>query len=200
MSQNEPPGKVPHGLTPADVSLSDFPIVNLTDQQLHDAKSIACRRSDSYESINGGRVYGEQSCQEAHLTGVIGELAVAQLYDGIVDRETYAQGDNGYDLVFGRTKFDVKTTQTTAISRPDLIIPTDPKPAADYYILTHWIDEHRVRVLGYASQETVLDSEQRRFPGSTLNHVVEHAELQIPSEHNPPQRVEDVLFFEGEVA
>jgi len=200
MNQNEFPREVSLGPTPAGVPLSDFPVVQLTDQQLQEAKSVACRRSESYESIDGGRVHGEQSCQDAHLTGVVGELAVAQLYDGTVDREVYERGDDGHDLAFGRTTIDVKTTQTTAISRPDLIIPIDPKPTADYYFLTHWIDDHQVRVLGYSSQDTVLDREQRQFPGSTLNYVVQHAELQIPSEHNPPQRVEDVLFFEGEVA
>jgi len=123
MNQNEFPREVSLGPTPAGVPLSDFPVVQLTDQQLQEAKSVACRRSESYESIDGGRVHGEQSCQDAHLTGVVGELAVAQLYDGTVDREVYERGDDGHDLAFGRTTIDVKTTQTTAISRPDLIIP-----------------------------------------------------------------------------
>ena len=199
MYQNEPLKKVSHGTTPVDVSLSDFPIVNLTEDQLREAKRIACHRSESYESIDGGQVYGEQSCQDVHLTGVIGELAVAQLYGGTIDREIYERGDNGHDLVFDQTTFDVKTTQTDATSRPDLIVPVDPNPAADYYFLSHWIDDQRVRVLGYASKNTVLGCEQRRFPGSTLNYVVDHEDLQVPSKQRPPKRVEDLLFFEGEV-
>ena len=200
MSQNESFREVSLGPNPANVPLTDFPVVKLSDQQLREAKRIASRRSESYEAIDGGRVHGNQTYQDAHLTGVVGELAVAQLYDGTIDRRVYDHGDNGHDLVFGQTTLDVKTTQTSALSRPDLIVPVDPTPTADYYFLTHWLDDYHVRILGYASRETILDREPRRFPGTTLNYVVPPTELQTPSEYNPPRCVDELLFFEGEVA
>lgn len=200
MSQNESTREVSLGPTPADVPISDFPVVQLTDQQLQEAKRVAFGRSESYECIDGGRVYGEQSCQDVHLTGVIGELAVAQLYDGSIDREVYDRGDGGHDLVFDQTTIDVKTTQTTALTRPDLIVPTDPSPSADYYYLVHWFETHTARIVGYTSQDCVIDREPRCFPGTTENYVISPSELAIPSEYQPPQRVEQQLFFEGELA
>ncbi|MFC7028510.1 hypothetical protein ACFQH8_15980 [Halomicroarcula sp. GCM10025710] len=193
MRQNESLREVSLGKTPADLPLA-APCVKLTDQQLQDARGIAYRRSRSYESIDGGQVHGEQSYRDAHLTGVVGELAVAQLYDGRIDRDVYEHGDEGHDLIFGRTTFDVKTTKTTALSRPDLIVPVDPTPIADYYFLTHWVEEHRVRVIGYASRGTVLDREPRRFPGETLNYVVPPTELQTPGEYNPRNALKTFYF------
>ncbi len=200
MTRNESYRQISRGPTPGDVPLSDLPVIELSEQRLTEARKIARQRSESYADIDGGRLHGDQTSQDAHLTGVIGELAVAELYGGSIDREIYEGGDDGYDLLFDGTSIDVKTTQTTALTRPDLIVPTDPAPTADYYYLVHWLEQDSARIVGYASQECVLDRESRCFPGATQNYVIPPTELAIASEHQPPQRVEQQLFFEGELA
>ena len=200
MTRNESHREISPGPTPGDVPIDELPIIDLSDQHLTDAKKIARQRSESYASIDGGRLHGDQTIQGAHLTGVIGELAVAELYSGSIDRGIYERGDEGYDLLFDGTSIDVKTNQTTALTRPDLIVPTHPAPSADYYYLVHWFEPHSARVVGYASQDCVLDREPRYFPGATQNYVISPSELAIPSEYQPPQRVEQQLFFEAEFA
>jgi hypothetical protein len=199
MTRNESPREISPGPTPADVPLTDLPIIDLTAQQLKDAEQIAHQRSKSYEDIDGRRLYGEQANQDAHLTDVVGELAIAELYGGTIDREINEKGDDGHDLVFEGTTIDVKATRTTSLTRPDLIVPTDPAPAADYYYLVHWFDERCVRIIGYASRDRVLSREPEQFPGTTVNYVVPPAELFPPSEYQPPQRVEQQLFCEAEL-
>ena len=200
MTRNEPRGEISPEPSPADVPLRDLPTIDLSDQQFTEAERIAHERSRSYEDIDDRRLYGEQTNLDAHLTGVIGELAVAELYDGTIDREIYERGDEGYDLVLNGTTIEVKTTRTSSLTRPVLIVPSEPTPAADYYFLVHWVEPRTVRIIGYASRDRVLDREPRRFPGTTWNYIVPPAELFIPSEHSPPQRVEQQLFFEGELA
>lgn len=200
MNKNDSTRQICPGPTPGDVPLNDLPLIELSEQHLNEAEKIARQRSKSYANIDGGRLYGVQEIQDAHLTGVIGELAVAELYDGSIDRNIYEKGDEGYDLLFDDTSIDVKTTQTPALTRPDLIVPTDPAPTADYYYLVHWFETHSARVIGYASQERVLNREPKCFPGTTQNYVIPPTELTLASEYQPPQRVEQHLFFEGELA
>lgn len=200
MTRNESYRQISRGPTPGDVPLSDLPVIKLSEQKLTEARKIARQRSESYANIDGGRLHGDQTSRDAHLTGVVGELAVAELYSGSIDRGIYERGDEGYDLLFDGTSIDAKTTQTTALTRPDLIVPTHPAPPADYYYLIHWFETHSARVVGYASQDCVLDCEPRYFPGATQNYVIPPSELAIPSEYQPPQRVEQQLFFEAEFA
>ncbi len=200
MTRNEPRGEISLGPNPADVPLRELPTIDLTDHQFSEAEQIAHERIESYEGIDDRRLFGEQTNLDAHLTGVVGELAVAELYDGTIDRETYERGDEGHDLAFNGTTIDVKTTRTSSLTRPDLIIPTDPTPTADYYFLVHWVEPRTARIIGYASRDRVLDREPREFPGTTWNYIVPPSELFIPSEHRPPQRVEQQLFFEAELA
>jgi len=199
MIYKEPSQEVTHGPTPADISIGNLPTVKLTEQQLQRASQIARQRNDTYQKIDGGRVCGEQESYDAHLTGVVGELAVAVQYDGTIDSQTYETGDDGYDLCFGECTIDVKATRTTSRTRPNLIVSADPTPSAAFYYLTHWVEDRLVRIVGYAPQSRVLDREPRQFPGQTLNYIVPPEELFRPPEYRPPQPIEQLLFSEVEM-
>lgn len=93
MTNYDPSGQEPPGPTPADVPLSALPVVELTDDQLQHARRIAQARSQSSESIDGGRACGEQSSTDAHTTGAVGEIAYAIQDDEQVDESIYAYGD-----------------------------------------------------------------------------------------------------------
>jgi hypothetical protein len=69
------------------------------------------------------------------------------------------------------------------MDRPDLLVQPHKTLGADLYILAHIIgwgaESVRVRLHGYADQETVTDREPRRYPGSDENYVVEPDELTL---------------------
>jgi len=179
MTDNDPTEDKPLGPTPADVPLNALPVVELTDDQLQHAQRIAKARNQSYDSIDGGRVCGEQSSTEAHLTGAVGELAYAIQYDEKIDESIYAYGDGGRDFISGPITIDTKNTRTH-IDRPALVVPVEPEPTADVYFLLHQIDEQTVRIIGFATIATVTDREPVRKPGDTLNYVVPQDELWLP--------------------
>lgn len=179
MSLNNLPGEKSPGPTPADVPIEALPTVELTTAQMVRAEEIAQSRNDSYASINGGRVCGNQSSTDAHLTGVVGELAYALHYDESIDTEIYEYGDGGYDFSPGSLKIDTKTT-ATYINRPSLIVPVEPSPRADLYFFLHRIEERKVRIIGFATRATVVDQTPIRKPGDDLNFVVPQSDLRLP--------------------
>jgi len=167
------------GKTAADVPLNALPEIELTDEQLQDARRIAEARNRSYDGIDGGRVCGEQTRSDAHLTGVIGELAYAIQYNKKIDESIYSHGDGGQDFTTGPITIDTKNTRTH-IDRPALIVPVEPAPTADIYFLLHQINKRKVRIIGFATHAAVTDREPVRKPGDTLNYVVPQEELRLP--------------------
>lgn len=165
--------------TPADVPVARLPVIELSESEFERAEEIAGARSQSYEEIDGGRVCGDQSSQEAHLTGAVGEVAFASATGSRVDRQIYDDGDGGFDFRFGDMTIDTKTT-ATHIDRPSLLVPAKPAPEADVYILLHRIGTCTVQVLGYASRAVVTDRSPIRHPGKRRNYVIPQTELRLP--------------------
>jgi len=179
MTNNDPSEEKPLGPTPADVPINRLPTVELTDKQLQRAKEIARSRSQSYASINGGRVCGDQTSIEAHITGVIGEMGYAIDTDSCIDGSVYQYGDNGYDFESGPITIDTKTT-STHLDRPSLIVPVEPEPTADLFFLLHRIDTRTVRIIGFATYATVTDRTPAQKPGDALNYVIPQGDLWLP--------------------
>lgn len=176
-SEYQPHDDDQSGRSPATVPLDQLPTVKFTDKGYRVAKHIAAARILSYESIDGEAAYGNQSDFDAHLTGILGEIAVATSLDGTFDDGVYIYGDDGFDVkLWGDYTGDVKTTETD-LELPDLIVRSNPRPTADLYILCHRIDELTIRMIGYTDLETVLEKEPERFPGTRLNHIVPPEEL-----------------------
>ncbi len=180
MINNDPSEQKPLGLTPADVSLNLLPTVELTDEQFDRAREIAHSRNKSYERIDGGRICGDQTSFEAHLTGVVGEMAIAIQTGRCIDESIYQYGDGGSDFQ-DSVEIDAKTT-TTHVERPSLIVPVEPSPTADLYHLLHRIDTRTVRIIGFATHATVTDRTPVREPGDSLNYFVPPDELWLPPE------------------
>lgn len=168
-------------LAPTDVPLEALPVVEITADQLQRATNIAQRRNTSYQRINGGVLFDDTSSLRSHEIGVLGELAVAKLYDANIDTETYCSGDDGRDVSFLGQEVDVKTTATDKMRLPELLVRADKELSADLYVRAHvidWSETHaRVRLIGYATRETVADREPRQHPGNTENYVVSPSEL-----------------------
>ena len=161
-------------------SIEDCPVVTLTEQEFQIAWHIAAARTISYEGVSD-EPFGEQDRFEAHLTGVLGEAAVAKAARSEMDQRIYVHGDAGHDLPIAGYSADVKST-ATHIREPDLIVPADRDPSAELFVLAHRIEEQKVRLVGWAERDTVTDRETERAPGSRLNYIVPFDELRpIPT-------------------
>lgn len=184
MNKYDPTGQKAPGPTAADVPIESLPTVELTEDQFKHAQEIAQSRSRSYDEIDGGRICGDQSGMEAHLTGVVGELAYAIRTGNSIDDTVYRYGDGGADFRNNNNiRIDVKTT-ATHLERPSLIVPTKPDPNADLYFSLHRIDTRTVRFIGFATRATVADHNPVRKPGDSLNYVIPQNELWLPPNLN----------------
>ena len=165
--------------SPADVPLGELPVVEVTDRMYQLAQHIAAARATTYSPIDGGVVYGDQDSEDAHLTGVLGELAY-QEYQQPEDAEQaiYVYGDPGYDSTHEGETLDVKAT-ATHMTIPDLLIPYRQNLTAEKYLLAHRVNPREIRLVGLADRETVKDRAPERHPGSSLNYVVKPHELQL---------------------
>jgi hypothetical protein len=162
--------------------LDAAPVVQLTEREYGIAKHIAAARKLSYEGADVGQTFGTLDDLDAHLTGVVGEMAVCKAARAEMDDKIYVRGDPGFDLYVGGKQADVKATSTD-LSLPDLLVPYDQDPDADIYILAHRTDDRRVRLLGWVDHKTLTERTPRKYPGSRQNYVVEFHELSpIPTE------------------
>jgi len=168
-------------LSPADVPVEALPVVELSKEDIESALDLAKNRNKSYDAINGGTVFGNQNSLSSHQTGLLGELAVADLFGLSVDTSTYDRGDNGKDHTLFGQAVDVKATATKKMSRPELLVRADKEVSSDIYILAHIIEWDssgaRVRLIGRASKELVTNRTPRCHPGRKRNYVVAPDEM-----------------------
>lgn len=171
-------------LAPTDIPIQQLPTVELSPEHIRRSGELAVDRNESYHQINGGSVYGEKDSLTSHQTGILGEMAVAQLYAADIDTKVYAFGDGGIDLAMWGATADVKATTTRKMKYPQLLVCEDSELSADLYFVTHILNwgpsGAQIRVLGYATQNQVKSKTPYRHPGSTNNFVVEPEELTLP--------------------
>jgi len=153
----------------------------LSTEQLRRVTSLAEERSDSYEPIDGGTLFGGQDSLTSHEIGAIGEAGVGKFYGLPIDSDIYQYGDDGSDLTLHGWNIDVKSTATDALDLPELLVRADKELKADIYVRVHVLDWDetgaRIRIVGAASREVVENREPQRHPGSTKNYVVTPREL-----------------------
>jgi len=170
-------------ISPASVPLRALPVVELTSDQLQRVDALAKERSETYDPIDGGVLFGGRDSLTSHQIGLLGELAVAQFYGLSIDSDTYRLGDDGTDLVLYGATIDVKATATDAMERPELLVRADKSLTADLYVRAHVVNWDktgaRVRIIGAASQAVVQDREPQRHPWETQNYVVPPRELSL---------------------
>lgn len=168
-------------MSPASVPLRALPVVELTTEQLQRVDALAEQRSETYDPIDGGVLFGERDSLTSHQIGLLGELAVAQFYNLSIDSNIYELGDDGTDLELHGESIDVKATATDAMERPELLVRADKSLSADLYVRAHVINWDRtgarVRIIGAASKSVVEDREPQRHPWETKNYVVPPREL-----------------------
>lgn len=168
-------------MSPASVPLRALPVVELTTEQLRRVDALAEQRSETYDPIDGGVLFGERDSLTSHQIGLLGELAVAQFYNLSIDSNIYELGDDGTDLELHGESIDVKATATDAMERPELLVRADKSLSADLYVRAHVINWDRtgarVRIIGAASKSVVEDREPQRHPWETKNYVVPPREL-----------------------
>lgn len=172
-------------LTPRDVPLDVLPVVELTADEVKFAAELAADRAESYTEIDGGTIYSpEDTSARCHMKGVLSELAVAKLYNGDIDRDTYERGDKGFDVVIGEKRADVKGSATNCMDYPDLLVRPDKELTAELYLLVHilkWDDTGaRMRVIGCAPKAQLEDVEPRQHPGSDENLVIPAERMSLP--------------------
>jgi hypothetical protein len=170
MTTTKPSNEKPSAL------LDAAPVVELTDREFRIAQHVAAARKLSYRGADVGETFGDLDDLDAHLTGVLGEMAVCKVSQAELDDKIYVRGDPGHDLRLGGHRVDVKSTNTD-LSLPDLLVGADSDPESDLYILAHRLDERRVRLVGWADHGTLMDRSPRKYPGSRRNYVVEFHEL-----------------------
>lgn len=162
-------------------SIDDCPTVSLTEQEYQIAWHIAAARAISYEGVKD-EPFGSQGRFDAHLTGVLGEVAVAKAVGSEFDDRIYVRGDAGHDLPISGHAADVKATSTHT-PEPSLLVRADRKPSAEMFILAHRIEDRTVRLVGWADRQMVTDRSPERKPGARRNYVVPFEELRpIPTE------------------
>lgn len=164
--------------------LDHLPVVAIGGKTFGELRELAKRRNKSYERIDGGDTYGSHTSVSSHLTGLLGEFAVALLYKETIDTSTYSFGDGGTDLSLWDQTIDVKTTSTEYMRRPELLVRGDSELAAELYCLCHVIeqgaDHAKVRVHGFASRDQVARRTPRKHPGQRENYVIPPEELTPP--------------------
>jgi hypothetical protein len=104
------------------------------------ANGIATRRYDSLSSDSA-----------VHITGAMGEIAVARLFGVEPDTSVHLGGDPGYDLVYRDSTWDVKTRR--GINKDLLIYPDMSDFRADYCMLCWLAAPGVIGVVGYVSRE-----------------------------------------------
>ena len=180
--------KSPGTFTPADVPIDALPTVELNANQIQQAMALSEIRNESYKPIDGGVVFGSQDALTSHQVGVLGELAVAEIYGIQLDIETYERRD-GFDQKLLGVGIDIKTTATDSMRRPELLVRADKDLQADLYVWAHVTDwgpsGTKVRIIGVASKAKVVNRQPRKYPGDTLNYVVPPEELDFLPLLNP---------------
>jgi hypothetical protein len=155
--------------------------ISLTQEEYDFSASIAKQRG-AKESRFGAMTYGnKRGGIEAHMLGVIPEMAVAKLLGCEIDTEVFdSHGDNGIDLQSKRHgKIGVKNT--TYKNDPFLRVEAEHfHDNIDIYILCSYdMNPHNVvNLIGYAKKEEVIEAEKRVFvDGGPLNYVLEEQDL-----------------------
>jgi hypothetical protein len=165
-------------------------VVGLTPERLNQAVCLAEGRNGKERAL-GPMTYGARLTGiQAHLVGILGEQAVAQLYGLPVDVAIYDRhGDQGIDLTIPCLGVaGVKTT--TYLDDPLLRVELE-HTTADYFILACVPDVARkpqeVYLCGYTTREKLLNEGRlvQLVRGGPMNRVMSEADLDaVP----PPQR------------
>lgn len=126
------------------------PRITISSQRYHALTMVATERA----ATSSGTI-------TRHIQGILGEQGVARWrgHPDAVNTDIYeGDGDDGYDLSIDGRRLEVKTVNERA-NNPPLMIPGYQRLLADEYVLCQLVGQRTVRVIGYATRETVKRTE-----------------------------------------
>jgi hypothetical protein len=110
--------------------------------------------------------------------GLLGEYQFAVEFGFDVDEELRPEGDRGKDFISPLGKIDVKTARKAY----NLIVEVG-KVDSDIFVLAQYFDESdKVKLLGWATREEVLDAPSKDFGYGIINHYIPKRGLKPISE------------------
>lgn len=154
-----------------------MPTIHITEPLYQFAQILSAQRGEKCKRL-GDNTYGSvRGGVEAHLIGVIGELAVAHFFNIPVDTNIYAYGDGGIDLKINDKNIAVKTT--TYFSSPKLSVEVN-KFRDDCCYFGCALKDRTINLFGWATAEEVAAAEQKRWinkDSAPLNYVLDINEM-----------------------
>lgn len=155
--------------------------VMLSDGQLLYANKLAEARNKK-ESRFGAMTYGGvRGSKQAHLIGIIPEMAVCILGGGKVDERIFeSHGDEGIDAIlpqFGKVGIKTTTYEDDPYLRVEMEHFSDD---IDVYVLCCYNERrpHEVWIVGWAAKDEVKHGQQKCFvTGGPMNYVLFEKDL-----------------------
>jgi hypothetical protein len=153
--------------------------VDLKPDQLKTVHTEARARDDSYDDspVKTTKALNMDK-GETHVRGLKGEIAFAEFYGLQPDLQIRPEGDGGVDFevewLGSDVTVDVKTT--TYQENPGLLVRENAANRADRYVLAI-VDGTEVRLVGFASCDTILDAPVTEHTGHMRNHMIRADDL-----------------------
>ena len=140
--------------------------VNLTDKQLDKLDQLAKARNKKSKRFGACTYNSDQTGNDTHLIGLLGEFAVSQHFEVPLDETIYDNhGDVGADFVIdGLGRAEVKTT--TYYAEPLLRVPVDSiSKKTDAYILcaVNKNNLKQVQIIGWLGTKKVIQARQQKL-------------------------------------
>lgn len=151
----------------ADLSIEEYPTIHIPTSRFDVLVEHARRIADSWNAP-----------RENHVTGLLGEDAVAQglEVEESINTEVYPDGgDGGVDLRYRGATIDVKTVGRHRCD-PALTVDIGQPLTADYYALVSRIGPTDFRLIGYAPRWFVANAPIREHEGRRY-HLVDQQYL-----------------------
>lgn len=149
------------------------PIVKIT-WPLYWMAIYLSRLHNEKESKFGAMTYGEKrGGEEAHLIGLIAEVAISHYFNSPINVDKYEKGDSGTDTVINGKKISIKST--TYWDNPLLRVEIEHFKDDCYYFCTA-VDTSgkRVKLVGWVDAETIKKAKVKTFvTGGPKNFVLE---------------------------
>jgi hypothetical protein len=155
--------------------------VTLSAEQFQLANKLADARNKKERKFGAMTYGGVRGSRQAHIIGIVPELAVCVLGNGSVDERIFdSHGDEGIDAILpGLGKVGVKTT--TYEKEPYLRVEMEHfREDIDAYILCFYNERcpHDVWIVGWSTKDEVKKGQQKRFvSGGPMNYVLHEKDL-----------------------
>lgn len=157
--------------------------ITLPSEKVEKAYSLAVKRNQK-ETRFGGMTYGgKRGSLEAHLLGILPEMAVAHYFDVNVDERIFSDcGDDGEDLVlpfYGTTQVKATTYWNDPLLRAEV---EHDHAGIDSYLLT-FVDKRLIKpeevwIIGWLPRSEVIKSPKNKLlKNGPLNYIVSETEL-----------------------